>query len=135
VTTPEPEDLPVPFTLTPQAEAALDTALTSDFPVAASPEVIAAWFGCASVAEMEASEARYAAERAREMAIEDEMDTRFDAEAERQAEAEAEPEDPQAAPAWHPGLAPPMTDAFYRAIGDYCPAENAKLEPEPEAEL
>ena len=46
-----------------------------------------------------------------------------------------EAEDPWADPDWRPELAPPMTDSFYRAIGDWCAAENAKAGPEPEAGL
>ena len=40
------------------------------------------------------------------------------------------PEDPRAGPGYHPAPAPPMSDAFYRAIGGYCRAENAKAEAE-----
>jgi hypothetical protein len=58
-----------------------------------------------------------------------------------------EAEDPQAGADYRPELAPPMSDGFYRAIGEYVRAENAKAEaqhsepqteasdPEPEAEL
>ena len=42
--------------------------------------------------------------------------------------------DPWADPDYHPQLAPPMSGSLYRAIGDYCRAENAKAEPEPELE-
>jgi hypothetical protein len=35
---------------------------------------------------------------------------------------------PWADPDYHPQLAPPISDAFYRAAGDYCRAENAKAE-------
>ena len=40
-----------------------------------------------------------------------------------------EPEDPWASPGYRPEPAPPMGDGFYRAIGDYARAENAKAEP------
>jgi len=39
-----------------------------------------------------------------------------------------EAEDPWADPGYRPDLAPPMSDGFYRAIGDYVHAENAKAE-------
>jgi hypothetical protein len=40
-----------------------------------------------------------------------------------------QPGDPWADPGYRPELAPPMSDSFYRAIGDYCRAENAEAEP------
>jgi len=46
-------------------------------------------------------------------------------------------EDPWADPGYRPEPAPPMSDGFYRAIGEYVAAENAKADaaaPEPEAE-
>lgn len=47
----------------------------------------------------------------------------------------SEPADPWAEPGWYlADPAPPMSDGFYRAIAAYCAAENAKAEPEPEAE-
>jgi hypothetical protein len=39
-----------------------------------------------------------------------------------------EPEDPRADPGYRPAPGLSMSDAFYRAIGDYCHAENAKAE-------
>jgi hypothetical protein len=53
-----------------------------DFPVGGSPEAVAKWFGFASVAELEASHARSAAEMT------------ADTIAEELAEAEAEADDP-----------------------------------------
>jgi len=37
-----------------------------------------------------------------------------------------EPEDPWADPGYHPDPAPPMSDGFYRALGEYVRAENAR---------
>jgi hypothetical protein len=39
-----------------------------------------------------------------------------------------EPEEPWADPGYRSAPGFPMSDAFYRAIGDYCHAENAKAE-------
>jgi hypothetical protein len=37
-------------------------------------------------------------------------------------------EDPQSGPGYRRELAPPMSDGFYRAIGEYARAENATAE-------
>jgi hypothetical protein len=42
-----------------------------------------------------------------------------------------EPEDPWAEPGYRPAPGLPMSDAFYRAIGGYCHAENAEAEAGP----
>ena len=42
---------------------------------------------------------------------------------------EPEAEAPQASADYRPELAPPISDGFYRAIGEYARAENAKAEP------
>jgi hypothetical protein len=49
--------------------------------VGGSPEEIAAWFGCASAAEIYASEAWYAKEKTREADIDAEVETGLEAEA------------------------------------------------------
>jgi hypothetical protein len=91
-----------------------------DFPVGGSPEAVAKWFGFASVAELEASHARAAAEMT--------ADTIAEELAEELAEAEADDPDPWAAPPDYRPATREEKEAFHEEMQRRC------ADPEPAAE-
>jgi hypothetical protein len=100
-----------------------------DFPVGGSPEAVAKWFGFASLAELEASHARAAAEMT--------ADTIAEELAEELAEAEADDPDPWAAPPDYRPATREEKEAFHEEMQRRCadPEPAAEYDVEPEAGL